>query len=79
MVKYLYLELIALSAVCPSRLMDGMIASCIGIGIPCQTKVSNRVSSLRMDWPCPKPNYLIVENLISDRERFIPWNNRALS
>ena len=79
MIKYLHLELIALSAVCPARLMDGMLASCIGIGIPCQAKVSNGISSLLIDWSCPKPNDLIVENLVSDRKRFIPWDNRALS
>ena len=81
MIKYLHLELIALSAVCPARLMDGMLASCIGIGIgiPCQTKVSNWISPFLIDWSCPKPNDLIVENLVSDRKRFIPWDNRALS
>ena len=79
MIKYLHLELIALCAVCPSRLMDGMLASCIGIGIPCQAKIPNRESSLLIDWSCPKPNDLIVENLVYDRKRFIPWNNRTLS
>jgi hypothetical protein len=79
MIKYLHLKLIALSAVCPARLMDGMLASCIGIGIPCQAKVPNGIPSLLIDWSCPKPNDLIVENLVSDRKRFIPWDNRALS
>lgn len=77
MVKYLHLELIALSAVCPARLMDGMIATRPLICISCQAKITSRDFTILWEWTRPRANHLIEAMLVSDRERTIPWNNMA--